>query len=61
VAALYLILRLVIDAARRPAIFMRQTFLNPVTVEAELVEQRRASAAQIVNSKWLKRQPVLRA
>jgi prophage regulatory protein len=37
---LWLVFRLVIDAARRATVFMSQTFLDPVTIEPKFVEQR---------------------
>jgi hypothetical protein len=49
VAPLLGVLGLVVDRARGTAVFMRQALLDPVAVEADLVEQRRAGAAQVVH------------
>lgn len=49
VTTLLLVLRLVIDPSRRPALLVRETLLNPIPIETELVQQGGAGAPQIVN------------
>ncbi len=51
--ALMLVLRLVVDAARRPAVLMRQALLDPITVEAEFVQQRRAGSPEVMDRESL--------
>ena len=43
-AALMLVFRLVIDATRGPSVFMRQALLDPVAIEAQLIQQGRTCA-----------------
>lgn len=52
VPTLLLVLRLVIDPPRGSALFVRETFLYPIPIETELVQQGGAGAPQIVNRKW---------
>ena len=54
VTTLLLVLRLVIDAPRGSALLVRETLLNPIPIETELVQQGRAGAPQIVNGEWLR-------
>lgn len=54
-----LVFRLVVDATGRAAILMCQTLLDPVTIEAQLVQERRACPAQIVNRERFERQALL--
>jgi len=44
-AALMLVFRLVIDATRGPSVFMRQALLDPVAIEAQLIQQGRTCAS----------------
>ena len=54
-AALMLVFGLIVYAARRPTIFMRKAFFNPITIEPQLVQQRRTGAAQVVNGEVFQR------
>lgn len=58
-AALMLILRLIVHTARRTPVFMCQALLDPVAVEAHLVQKGRAGAPEIVKGKRFKRQSLL--
>src|SRR5262245_50060523 len=55
VAALLLVFGLVIDAARTASLFVGKALLDPVAVEAEFIQERRARATQIVHGEQLKR------
>ena len=59
VPTLHLVFGLVVDAARRAAVLVRKALLDPVAVEAEFVQQRRAGPPQVVNRERLQRQPFL--
>ena len=52
-AALHFVFCLVVNAARGTAVLMRKALLDPVAVEAEFVEQRRARPPQVVNGERL--------
>lgn len=54
-AALMLVFGLIVYATRRPTILMRKAFSNPITIEPQLVQQRRTRAAQIVNGEVFQR------
>src|SRR5688572_17761360 len=51
VTALLRIFSLVVDTTRRAAVFMGQALLNPIAVKAELVEDGRTGAAQVMHAK----------
>jgi hypothetical protein len=56
VAPLLGVLGLVVDRARGTPVLVRQALLDPVAVEADFVQQRRAGAAQVVDGERLQRQ-----
>jgi hypothetical protein len=52
---MYLVFGFVIDAAGAPSVLVGQALLDPIAVEAEFVERRRAGSTEIVDGKWLER------
>src|SRR3569833_709955 len=57
--ALYLVFRLVVDAARRAPILVRQALLDPIPIEAKFEQQKRPKPPQVVDCEWLERQTIL--
>ena len=49
------VLRFVVYAPRRAAVFVRLALLDPIAVESQLVEDRRSGASQIMHGKGRKR------
>jgi hypothetical protein len=47
-ATLHFVFHLVVNAARRTAVFVGQALLDPITVEAKLIQQRRTRFPQVV-------------
>jgi len=55
VAPLLGVLGLVVDRTRGTAVLMSEALLDPVAIETDLVEQRRACATQVVHRERLQR------